>query len=160
MDRRTETAARAALLRTQDRMFAEVFAGYSATTGTTAATAPAPLTTGRLLDLAATMPPRETWCICGLFPPGKVTVCKTPGETFYLAGRALMRRVAVAWQETLTAEQRANPLYGFSATEIDPVASDDAGTAIWRTKERKRVLDAMAGTVAAEVELSRVFAKR
>lgn len=150
--------ARRQSLAVQDAMLSGGFAGF-VTTATRGDLAMKPLTLDDILEMKASVRPTETWRISNLFPPNKVTVCKTPGETFYLVHPMTSYRVAAAWRESLSPEQRHNPLYDLPMMELDPHESDDAGTAEWRALERKRVFDAIAGTVTAEVELGRLFGK-
>jgi hypothetical protein len=114
-----------------------------------------PLTLQALLDAAEAargLRPKDSWRVCRQFAPDQITVAATTEETFYFVHPNLFPRVAAKYFAQQTPEQRANPLFGLNAVDLDPVKGDTPGQAAWRGRERRRCLTAFAAVMVKSIE--------
>jgi hypothetical protein len=88
--------------------------------------------------------PKDSWRVCRQFAPDRITLVREAGETFYFVHPGLFPRVAAAYFEQQTPEQRRNPLLGLNAVNLDPEPGESPTTAAWRVAERRRCLSAFA----------------
>lgn len=96
--------------------------------------------------------PRDTWRVCRMFVPDRITVAQTPAETFYFCHPDLFPKVAAAYFEQQTPAQRTNPLLGLNAVDLDPVRTDSPEYAAWRLAERQRCLAAFSRVMVASIK--------
>lgn len=115
-----------------------------------------PFTLAKLESMIDSMPPRETWAASRLFERGKITTCKTPDENLTLIHPDDWPRIERRYRDSLDLEQRHNLLFGLSCTFIDADDCDDADTAEWRARQRKRIMDGLVGTITAAVDMQQV----
>jgi hypothetical protein len=143
-----------------DGAFTTAFYGAATGAGTAALTKwddeANTLTVEKIDLMLSSLPPRETWALSKMFPPGVATICKTPDESLTLLHPGDWPRIEREWNQSLSPEQRHNPFYGLRAMELDPYEDDSPETAEWRRKERARVLGLLSATISATAQLSEI----
>lgn len=140
-----------------DRQISHALFGTVATT-TNTAWSDKTLTLADIHATLAGLPKPETWVLSRLLAPrGRPVKVDAPDERFTILHPDDWSSVCKAFKQADLAGSGLLNRFALTATEIDQFDGDGAETAEWRAKLRKRVHDAVIGSMAATIELSRVF---